>query len=231
MFSPNLSNNQSNILDTLIFKESQIYLKYFHALRTYETFQFLKVSLDFSEIQNIYDDIETTYKNRTPADEGLRLIFSRTLPLSYRVENYKIAKLNPIIQLQIIKMPSANHTHFDSAYKWEDRSYWNQLLNQKKIEADDILVVNDHNHIIETSRFNIFLYDEKKDLVSTPTLDSGCLNGVYRRFVLDHGYLDLPGIGNKKIVEKKILQEELAINRIFVGNSVRGLLPACLIST
>lgn len=231
MFSPKLSYvNPSNILDTLVFKESQIYLKYFHALRTYETFQFLKVSLDFSKIQNIYDDIETTYKNRTPDDEGLRLIFSRTLPLSYRVENYKIARLNPIIQLQIIKTPSANQTRFDSAYKWEDRSYWNQLLNQKKIEADDILVVNDHNQIIETSRFNIFLYDEKKDLVSTPALDSGCLNGVYRRFVLDHGYLDLPGIGNKKIVETQILQEEVAINRIFVGNSVRGLLPACLIS-
>jgi branched-subunit amino acid aminotransferase/4-amino-4-deoxychorismate lyase len=181
------------------------------------------VSLDFSEIQNIYDDIEATYKNRTPADEGLRLIFSKDLPLSYRVENYKIEKLNPIIQLQMIKAPLENtHNRFDSAYKWEDRSYWNLLLNQKKNEVDDILVVNDHDHIVETSRFNIFLYDEKKDLVSTSALDSGCLNGVYRRFVLDHGYLDLPGIGNKIIIENKISLEDLALNRIFVGNSVRS---------
>ena len=227
MSSPKLSD----ILDTLIFKDSKIHLKYFHALRTFETFKFLNQEIDFSVIQNTYDHIEAIYANQVSDLEGLRLVFSRTLPLSYRVEKYNIIKLNPIIQLQMITAPLANKQDLlYSAYKWEDRSCWDRRLKQKQSEADDILIVTAHNHIVEASRFNIFLYNEKQDQVFTPRLDSGCLNGVYRRFVLDQGYLDLPGIGNKKIIEENIKTEDLNHYRIFVGNSVRGLIPAHLIT-
>lgn len=218
--------SKGNILDTLIITDSEIVFKKFHVARTKEAFQYLNIYFD-SEIENSYDAIEKEYTERMLNGESLRLLFSASAPLSYKVEIKKIEKLNPIIKLstqKLEKQPDA-----DSAFKWEKRDDWNLILKEKKYEADDVLAINTQNDIVETSRFNIFCYDKIADSVYTPELESGCINGVFRRFALSNNSIQLPDIGNKKIFEKNIKLDELHHYRLFVANSVRGICPANLI--
>ena len=217
-----------NILDTLIINDAKITYKSFHIIRTQETFKFLGEisSENLIEIEKIYANIELQYFEKLKTNECLRIVFLPDFPLKYTVEIHKIQNLSPIINLNSVslKCPKA----LGSAFKWENRENWNLLLQEKKIKTDDILVVNMQNDIVETSRFNIFLYDESKQIVITPKLDSGCLNGVFRRFVLDEGIINLPQFGNIKVIEKNIQLTDINNYKLFVGNSVRGVLKAVL---
>jgi para-aminobenzoate synthetase/4-amino-4-deoxychorismate lyase len=89
-----------------------------------------------------------------------------------------------------------------------------------------VIGINQDNCVTETSRFNLFLF--KDDRLSTPSLNSGCINGVYRRYLLDQGYYEL---GSEKIplIEKDILVSEIKNYVVYVGNSLRGMHKAILI--
>ena len=63
----------------------------------------------------------------------------------------------------------------------------------------------------------------------TPPLASGCINGVYRRFVMNEGFINLPHWGRTEIKEYSILANDLSKYQLFVANSVRGVLPAELL--
>lgn len=219
---------RSNILDTLIFCDFKIYLKHFHSLRTFDTFKFLNINLNFSEIETIYNEIEILYRDKVKKNESLKIIFLNKLPLSYTVKIQQIHELNPVIQLQTTQLLSSEVLKYTN-YKWEDRTVWNNLLKDKKNDADDVLVINSQNYVIETSKFNIFCYDKHTDKIYTPELQSGCLNGVFRRHALDQVLIDVPQIGKKELLEKQIQQQELSSYQIYVGNSVRGLLQAVLV--
>jgi branched-chain amino acid aminotransferase len=80
---------------------------------------------------------------------------------------------------------------------------------------DDSLVLNAGDHICDSSRANIFLI--KKGVLFTPSLDQGCINGVYRRFLLEAG-LDLP-IRECAISTEDLLQAD----EIFLTNALRGI--------
>ncbi len=217
---------KDNILDTLIFEDSKILFKHLHVARTLEAFQFLNINVA-AQIENIYDELEKLYAEKWRSDDCLRLVFFTQLPLTYKAEVLKIQKLHEVIRLNTV--PFINEPGPESAFKWENREHWNSLLKEKKNQADDILAVNARYEIIEASRFNIFSYDESSQMVYTPKLESGCLNGVLRRFTLIEGTINLPDRGNKKIIEQTITLDELSFYQLYVGNSVRGVLKATLI--
>lgn len=217
--------SKSNVLDTLIIKDSKIIYKDLHLARTQGAFRYLNINAD-QDLETCYNDIEKLYAEKMQNDENLRIIFSQGLPISYSVEIKKNQQLNPVIKLNQVILK--NQTSADAAFKWENREHWNLLLKEKCDGADDILVVNIQFNIVETSRFNIFCYDELSDKTFTPPLESGCLNGVLRRFVLNEGFINLPKLGNKKLIEKNIKVDELNRYQLFVGNSVRGILKAHL---
>jgi branched-chain amino acid aminotransferase len=82
---------------------------------------------------------------------------------------------------------------------------------------NDALICNTQNAVIESTIANIFWI--KNDVVYTPPLTEGCINGVMRRHLLDKSR-------TKKMVveEKKILPEELFLaDEIFLTNSIRKI--------
>ena len=81
-----------------------------------------------------------------------------------------------------------------------------------------MLLFNEGGHKTETSIANIFL--EKEGSLYTPPVECGLLPGTLRASML-----------KKKEVNEKILSLDdfLIADRIFVGNSVRGLQLANLI--
>jgi|GEM_PF-5430994 len=215
----------SNVLDTLILSKEKIILKNWHLQRTQEAFRFL--GLPFSEIENCYDTIEKKYADQLQSDECLRIVFLKSSPITYQVEIKKIEKLNGPIKLSGVYINESPGP--EAQYKWETRERWRLLLNEKKENTDDILLINSRTELIETSRFNIFCYDKATNTTYTPALNMGCLNGVFRRQALNEGAINLPDMGKKKIIEKIIKLDDLSVYQLFVGNSIRSALTAVLI--
>jgi branched-subunit amino acid aminotransferase/4-amino-4-deoxychorismate lyase len=202
----------SNILDSLLVQNSKITLKEFHVERTFEAYRFLRLAVSKNQIQKIYDDLETNHQNA-----ALRLVFSKNLPVQCSAEIKPLDSLPTPIKLSL--MISALES---TEYKWENRTAWVKIDSQKPKGTDDVLVLTPQGFLRETTRFNIFCYDEAQNTFYTPPLDTGCINGVYRRYALKNG------IDKSSVIEKPLLYTDLKDYKIFVANSARGLLPAII---
>ena len=218
-----------NILDTVAMNNAEMTFKSYHVARTNEAFSFLGIRSPGLEasLSDCYNRIETEFAGKTLPDECLRIIFSVTTPLQYQVEVRKLESLNKKIVLSVVRLNERPPP--SSAFKWTNRKVWDDLFRQKAPQADDILTIGPSGELIETSRFNIFCFDPASHRVFTPGLDSGCLNGVFRRASLNAESFSVPLLGFLKVSEKKISLREVAASTLFVGNSVRGLLPAVLL--
>ncbi|MEQ1722521.1 MAG: aminotransferase class IV [Pseudobdellovibrio sp.] len=215
----------SRILDTLIFKNSQIFLRESHIYRTREAYAYLNLSVTIAEIEKVYLDLENKYRELILPNQSLRIMFSRTLPIEYQIEVRELKPMPDILKLQLHYLSEPQTDFFK--FKWENREYWQNLIEKKSHhEVDDLILISPSNEVVETTRFNIFCYDERSLQVYTPSLTSGCLNGVFRRHVLNSKLIELPDIGARPVSEKRILSSELASYKVFVGNSVRGIRAA-----
>ena len=82
---------------------------------------------------------------------------------------------------------------------------------------DDLFIVNEKSEIIESSNSNIFLF--KDEVLLTPSLNSGCIQGVMRTEVI-RAAKDL-GI---HVVESNVYKEDLEMSReIFLSNVISGI--------
>jgi para-aminobenzoate synthetase/4-amino-4-deoxychorismate lyase len=81
--------------------------------------------------------------------------------------------------------------------------------------CDEVLFLNERGELTEGSRTTLFI--ERNGRLLTPSLSSGLLDGTLRRELLATG----------KAQEGVLTLDDLArAERVFLGNSVRGLLPA-----
>ena len=96
------------------------------------------------------------------------------------------------------------------------------LYDKERIKAIkegffEVIFLNTKGEVTEGSITNIFIQKNKK--LYTPALKCGLLPGVLRQHLLNEG----------KAREKVIcLEDVLAADKVFVGNSVRGLVEAKL---
>jgi para-aminobenzoate synthetase/4-amino-4-deoxychorismate lyase len=81
--------------------------------------------------------------------------------------------------------------------------------------CDEILFLNEKDELTEGSRSNIFV--ERDERLFTPHIDCGLLDGCLRRELLDQ----------KDCIEARLARADLeTADRVFLGNSLRGLIPA-----
>ncbi|MDA4847115.1 aminotransferase class IV family protein [Hoeflea poritis] len=86
-------------------------------------------------------------------------------------------------------------------------------------EIDEILLRNERDELCEGTITSLFLQMRENEPLLTPALDCGLLRGVLRQELLDAG----------KAREAVLTLADLrAADRIYVGNSLRGLMPAAL---
>lgn len=85
-------------------------------------------------------------------------------------------------------------------------------------EADEVLMLNERGELCEGTITNLFVEAEDGQLL-TPPLSSGLLPGVLRAEL----------IRERKARSEVLKPADLKGRRIFVGNSLRGLIPAELI--
>ena len=84
--------------------------------------------------------------------------------------------------------------------------------------ADEIIFLNERYELCEGARTNVFL--KRGDALLTPALACGLLPGVLRASLIASG----------EAREAVLTRDDLASGDVFMGNSVRGLVPARVVA-
>jgi 4-amino-4-deoxychorismate lyase len=85
-------------------------------------------------------------------------------------------------------------------------------------QADEVILLNERGEVCEGTITSIFA-DPGDDVLVTPALTSGLLPGVLRAELLDTARAHEAVLGPADLMDAK---------NLFVGNSLRGLIPARL---
>ena len=101
-------------------------------------------------------------------------------------------------------------------HKTTDRALYDQTRSTLPKGIDEAIFLNERAELCEGTITNLFF--DLGDGLCTPPLTSGCLPGVLRAELLDKG----------QIREAVLRAADLPLARLFVGNSLRGLIPAQL---
>jgi len=91
-------------------------------------------------------------------------------------------------------------------------------LWRKKKGLDDCLILNTKNELCESVSSNIFLAKDNK--LYTPSVDSGCVDGIMRRFIID--------LAGKKgleisVIDKMTVEDLYSADELFLTNSISGI--------
>ena len=100
-------------------------------------------------------------------------------------------------------------------HKTDWRSFYDdeQARLAKLTGCDEVIFLNERGEVAEASRTSIFV--RRGSGLVTPPLSAGVLDGVLRSELMEQG----------KCVEATLMPADL-IGEVFLGNSLRGLIPA-----
>lgn len=170
---------------------------------------------------------------RAPSDaaKALNAAVGGTQPLIVRVVmNYKgeldvaAEPFVPLCDTAVWRLKIAEKTRLDSAdtfyrHKSSRREPYDAARAEfSTAEADEVLLLNERGEICEGSATSIFVETAEGALL-TPPLDSGILPGVLRA--------DL--IRERRARGQSLKPQDLAGRKLFVGNSLHGLVAAELV--
>lgn len=159
-------------------------------------------------------------KCRGDAALRVRLVLSRDGIAEATVTQFEPLPKDAVWTLRIAK------TQLDSAdpllrHKTTRREIYDAARAEfSREEADEVLLVNERGEICEGTITNLFL-NVGGPVLDTPALTSGLLAGVLRSSMLE------VGAAREEVVTEADLR---AAHSIFVGNSLRGLIRARLVS-
>ncbi len=101
---------------------------------------------------------------------------------------------------------------------WRDLYESEHARLAREAGCDEVLFLNEKGELAEGARSTLFV--EIAGVLYTPPLGSGILDGCLRRALIDSG----------KCLERRLTPEDLArADRVFFGNSLRGLNPAAAV--
>jgi len=147
-----------------------------------------------------------------------RLVLSRNGKATAAAQPFEPLAANKVWRLQLARVRlDSNDTllrHKTSRRHSYSRARAEYLISQ----ADEVLLANERGEICEGTISNIFA-DFGDGVLATPRLDCGLLPGVLRGALLDEG----------RAQEAIYTLDDLkSAKALFVGNSLRGLIPARL---
>ncbi|MFN3454398.1 MAG: bifunctional chorismate-binding protein/class IV aminotransferase [Pseudobdellovibrio sp.] len=212
--------NKNFILDTLEFDGYHFTYLDEHIERTYLAYTHKKKQYALKDVKAIYQSLESSLKKTLQKPHKVRLTFMDNVQ-NVIIDFDELTPLREPIKLQL-----KPYNPKGCEFKTTQRKHWDQLLQTKKTEADDILIYNTENKIIETSIFNIVVI--MNDVAYTPPLSDGCLRGTFREHYLKKGYITLHG-QKYPFKEKSLYVSDLILGQLYVVNSVRGIIKGLVI--
>ena len=84
-------------------------------------------------------------------------------------------------------------------------------------ELDDVILINEDKHVVESVSSNVFLI--KGDKLITPTIESGCLRGVIRKNILK-----IASKAGLEVEERDFSPFEIQrADEMFLTNAIKGI--------
>ncbi|HFB84110.1 MAG TPA: aminodeoxychorismate synthase component I [Thermodesulfatator sp.] len=199
------------LIETIFLEDGSFYLLENHLRRLRTSAAYFQFSLDEGSIRKDLSSLATSlgrgrFKVRLLLEEDGRhqleaspLSHSPPVPLRFTLAPERVNSLDPFFYHKTTYRPLFN--------------LWQKRL--QKLGLDEVVFLNERGELTEGTIFNLFL--ELEDGLVTPALTSGLLPGTLREELLRKGICK----------ERVLYPDDLRrAQRIFLGNSVRGLLRA-----
>lgn len=90
-------------------------------------------------------------------------------------------------------------------------------LELKESKYDNLILLNESNHVVEMCNSNIFLI--KGATIFTPPISEGCIDGVFRQFVISQ----LISLGYKVVQDPIHMDAISSADEVFITNSILGI--------
>ncbi len=147
-----------------------------------------------------------------------RLVLQRNGEVTAAAQPYEPLAADKVWRLQLARARLSS-TDTLLRHKTSRRQLYTHARSEYLVtQADEVLLANERGEICEGTITNVFA-DFGDGVLMTPRLDCGLLPGVLRAELLDEG----------RVQEAIYSYDELkSAKAIFVGNSLRGLIPATL---
>jgi len=203
-----------SLIETLKWEKNKSYiLLNNHLNRLKKSLKFFSIPFNMIKLRNNLRKIEKTftkqqYKIRilVKLDSSFKIIFKELKPSNKKIVSIKLSE-------KII-----NQEDIFLYHKTTKRKIYNQERNSLKgTYIFEKIFCNKNKELTEGTITNLFMF--KDNILYTPPLKCGLLNGILRETLLKE----------KKAIEKIIyLKDLLNADKIFIGNSLRGLIEAKL---
>ena len=204
---------QFDIVETILWQPADGYFLFdYHLRRMTKSAEYFNFSFDSHQIEQSLADISLNFFDKPCR---VRLSLSRDGSHKCTAEILEDdTQINPL-KLTFSKLRIDSNDPF-LYHKTTYRTLYERAIERHK-GFDDLIFVNEHEEITETSIYNIVVKLEGQ--LVTPPVRCGLLPGTLRAWLLD----------NKKIQERIIYRKEFKnCKEIFLINSVRGWKKAIL---
>ena len=154
------------------------------------------------------------------ANHPLRVRLTLSATGEFNIETEPFKELSTPIKIALSAAP-LSQTVQETRYKISAREFYDRERARLQAETgcDEVLFFNPHGDLCEGSFTSVFI--EKDGTLFTSDLSCGLLPGILREELLGAGRAREAIIRHDNLIDA---------DRIFVGNSLRGLMPARLIS-
>ncbi|WP_294153487.1 aminotransferase class IV [uncultured Clostridium sp.] len=198
------------IFETMSVIDNHVVLLDYHIQRLKEGMKKLAINVNLTR-----DEIVNYVKDNPMKDGVLKVIISdKNIIWQCRDNNYtdeKYKKGFSTCMSSVIRNETSLFTYIKSL-NYGDNIIEKRLAAQKGY--DEPIFLNSKGQLTEGAVSNIFFI--KDDVIFTPDLSCGMLNGTIRKYIID----------KYEVVEKVIYQEEIIdFDEMFLSNSLMGIMP------
>jgi len=207
-------NQQFKLIESLLYQSSThsvVHLEA-HLKRLQCSAETFSIVLDINAIkQMIMDKVNTL---NSTADLKLRLLIDTQGHVSLEHEVIDNDHLQDLPKITLSEQAIDSDNLF-RRHKTTNRQCYNEAYQTAEQHGFyDVLFCNQHGHIAEASRHNVFI--EKQGILYTPPISDGALPGVMRSHLLDDPHY--------QIIEQSLTLDDLVhAQRLYLSNAVRGL--------
>jgi para-aminobenzoate synthetase/4-amino-4-deoxychorismate lyase len=201
-----------DLLETLLLENGEVYLLDRHLQRMKASAEYFGFTFREKEIR---DELERLGAQSGSGKWKVRLLVSRRG--ESHIEAQEFNSPERVLRVALAPEPVSVNDRF-LFHKTTNRKVYEDALASRP-DCDDVILWNDSGDVTESTIANLVISIEGN--LYTPPVHAGLLPGTLRAQLLEEG----------RVVERSIRREDLrAADEIFLINSVRGWLPAVLVS-
>jgi len=172
------------------------------------------------EDQRLMQDVIVALARYNPAHSPARVKLTVTMSGKIIITDTAYKPMNLPLRLSVSKYSLGPQVQITN-HKMSRRDFYDGERMRLKLEQgrDEVIFLNADMALCEGSFTSLFV--KKNGRLFTPPLDAGILPGVLRDVLLARGEVEIRHLG---------LDDLIGADAVYVGNSLRGLMPATLLS-